>query len=72
MLMVSFRYTLLPIWRQLLLSSVRDKPADVETDKRMAENSRTADLFKHPALVRGRETCCCRKKWDRKVYQVLA
>ena len=34
MLMVSFRYTLLPIWRQLLLSSVRDKPADVETDKK--------------------------------------
>jgi hypothetical protein len=60
--MVSVRYTLLSIWQELLLSLVRHKPADVEVNKGMAENSMTADLFKHPVLVRGRVSGRYRKK----------
>jgi hypothetical protein len=60
--MISVRYTLLSIWQELSLSLVRHKPADVEANKGMAENSMTADLFKHPVLVRGRVSGRYRKK----------
>jgi len=70
--MVSVRYTLLSIWQELLLRSIRQNPVDVEINKGMAENSFTADLFKHPVLVRGRVACCYRKNRDKRVYLVLA
>jgi hypothetical protein len=55
-----------------LLRSVRQKPADVETNKGMAENSITADLSKYPVLVRGRISCRYRKNRNKRVYPMLA
>lgn len=70
--MVSVRYSLLSIWQKLLLRPVRQNPGDVEINNGMAENSLTADLFKHPVPVRGCVSCRYRKNRDERVYLVLA